>query len=131
MGFTVDSRWFQGSARILTDELDELLGTKLRALYQRKKGRDLFDLAIALKEGAIDPQRLVDAFTAYMEHGGHTVTRARFEENLAAKLCDPQFSADIGSLLAQGYTWDLADAARAVSEHLITLLPGAPWKGTQ
>jgi len=28
--------------------LEELLGTKLRALYQRRKGRDLFDLAVAL-----------------------------------------------------------------------------------
>ena len=29
---------------IQTYQLDELLGTKVRALYQRKKGRDLFDL---------------------------------------------------------------------------------------
>jgi len=43
-GFSVDSRWFSGSASILTYHLDELLGTKVRALYQRKKGRDLFDL---------------------------------------------------------------------------------------
>jgi predicted nucleotidyltransferase component of viral defense system len=26
---------------------------KLRALYQRKKGRDLFDLAIALKQDGV------------------------------------------------------------------------------
>ena len=38
------SRWFTGAAKVLTYDLDELLGTKLRALYQRKKGRDLFDL---------------------------------------------------------------------------------------
>ena len=46
--FAVDSRWHRGSCSIRTYELNELLGTKLRALYQRKKGRDLFDLAIAL-----------------------------------------------------------------------------------
>jgi predicted nucleotidyltransferase component of viral defense system len=40
-GFSVDSRWFSGSASILTYHLDELLGTKVRALFQRKKGRDL------------------------------------------------------------------------------------------
>jgi predicted nucleotidyltransferase component of viral defense system len=39
--FDVSSRWFSGSADVRTYELDELLGTKLRALYQRKKGRDL------------------------------------------------------------------------------------------
>ena len=35
----VESRWFAGEAPILTYALDEMLGTKLRALYQRKKGR--------------------------------------------------------------------------------------------
>lgn len=41
--FSVDSDWYQGSAVVQTYELEELLGTKLRALYQRRKGRDLFD----------------------------------------------------------------------------------------
>jgi predicted nucleotidyltransferase component of viral defense system len=40
---TVESRWFSGDASVLTYALDELLGTKLRALYQRKQGRDLFE----------------------------------------------------------------------------------------
>ena len=34
--FDVQSRWFSGSAALLTYDLDELLGTKLRALYQRQ-----------------------------------------------------------------------------------------------
>ena len=46
--FSVRSRWFERTAGIRTFELDELLATKLRALYQRKKGRDLFDLMVAL-----------------------------------------------------------------------------------
>jgi predicted nucleotidyltransferase component of viral defense system len=44
--FSVTSRWFEGSCNIHGYDLDELLGTKLRALYQRKAGRDLFDLAM-------------------------------------------------------------------------------------
>jgi predicted nucleotidyltransferase component of viral defense system len=47
--FAVSSRWFAGDCEITTYDLNELLGTKLRALYQRRKGRDLFDLALALK----------------------------------------------------------------------------------
>lgn len=46
--FEVESPWFTGAAEVLTYEPEELLGTKLRALYQRKKGRDLFDLSEAL-----------------------------------------------------------------------------------
>ncbi len=43
----IDSPWHSGAADVLTDEPEELLGTKLRALYQRRKGRDLFDLSCA------------------------------------------------------------------------------------
>ena len=38
--FSVDSRWYSGRADIATFELDELLAAKLRALFQRRKGRD-------------------------------------------------------------------------------------------
>lgn len=46
ISFKVESSWFNGSCEITTYQLEELLGTKLRALYQRRKGRDLFDLHI-------------------------------------------------------------------------------------
>ncbi len=42
--FSMDSDWFKGTADITTYEMDELIATKLRALYQRRKGRDLFDI---------------------------------------------------------------------------------------
>ena len=127
--FSVASRWFDGASNIVTYELDELLATKLRALYQRKKGRDLFDLATALDGAMADPGRIVTAFIAYVERGDNHVTRALFERNLAAKLRDPQFRADIGPLLAHGHRWDMEEAAREVSARVIALLPGAPWKG--
>jgi hypothetical protein len=38
----------------------------------------------------------------------------------------PQFTADIGPLLAPGYSWDIADAAQAVSSRPIVLLSGQP-----
>ena len=57
------------------------------------------------------------------------VTRAMFERSLAGKLGDPQFGADMSALLRQGYEWRPAEAARTVSERLISLLPGEPWKG--
>ena len=49
MPFTVKNQWFNGSCEITTYQLEELMGTKLRALYQRKKGRDLYDLYKALE----------------------------------------------------------------------------------
>ena len=69
--FKVASRWFEGACDIQTYELDELLGTKLRALYQRKQARDLFDLEIALTRLPVEPQRIVAAFLEYMVRDGH------------------------------------------------------------
>ena len=129
MPFAVTSRWFEGRCDINTYELNELLGTKLRALYQRKKGRDLFDLAVALKEPAAEPERIIRAFLTYMDNSGHSITRAQFEQNMAAKSHDPQFATDIGPLLAPSFSWNMDAAYAAVSEELIQRLPGDPWKG--
>ncbi len=127
--FAVDSRWFTGRCEIHSYELDELLGTKMRALYQRKWGRDLFDLATALQHSNVSPERIVEAFSKYMEHEGHRVTRALFERNLADKLADAEFAADIGPLLATGFEWNIEKAAPIVSSSLIERLLGEPWKG--
>jgi hypothetical protein len=35
--FSVENSWFTGKCDVTTYPLNELLGTKLRALYQRKK----------------------------------------------------------------------------------------------
>lgn len=129
--FAVESRWFEGRCQIHSYELDELLGTKLRALYQRKHGRDMFDLATALQNPAVNPDRVVAAFSEYMKRDGHRVTRAQFEKNMAEKLGDPEFHADIGPLLASGFTWDIETAAHIVSSRLIERLPGNSWKGKE
>jgi predicted nucleotidyltransferase component of viral defense system len=127
--FQVESRWFSGSASIQTYQLDELMGTKLRALYQRKKGRDLFDLWISSREGSVDNDRIVECFRRYLEEDDLKVSRAEFEANLSRKLVDPRFLSDIAPLLAPGFSWDVDDAARYAREELLPRLPGAPWKG--
>ena len=123
--FAVQSRWFRGSCRIQTYTLDELLATKLRALYQRRKGRDLFDLEAGLNQPGVDPARIADAFLRYMEHGGHRISRAQFQQNLDAKLADATFMADMSPLLAGGQRWDPIRAATRVSGELILRLPGS------
>lgn len=125
----VESRWFSGSATIQTYQLDELMGTKLRALYQRKKGRDLFDLWITSRRESVDNNRIVECFRCYLEQTKLRVSRAEFEENLSKKLVDPRFLNDIAPLLAPGCPWDIDGAARYAREDLLPHLPGSPWKG--
>jgi len=128
-GFSVDSRWFSGSASILTYHLDELLGTKVRALFQRKKGRDLFDLWAAFTTPHAQPERVIGCFLHYLDKEGHKVSRAEFEQNLYEKLGDPRFIADIGPLVVAGSGFDPATAAEFVLKRLAILIPGEPWKG--
>ncbi len=119
---SVDSPWFEGRAEIRTYTLDELMATKLRALYQRRKGRDLFDLWLALETGAVDPKRIVHAFRRYMEEEGARVSRDLLDSNLAAKVKMRSFHDDLRPLLAANMYYDATAAAMRVTAELVSLL---------
>ncbi len=129
--FEVKNPWFTGSTNVSTYAIDELLCTKLRALYQRKKGRDLFDVWLALDQGRIDAATLLTCFERYMSEDGRTVTRAQFEANLAQKRKQPDFRDDVGPILRPGFSWDFDAAMDAVLERIVARLPGDPWKGEE
>jgi predicted nucleotidyltransferase component of viral defense system len=129
--FRMASRWYTGSALISSYRIDELLGTKLRALYQRKKGRDLFDLWQTAKTLAVNPETVVSCFLQYMEYEEHQISRAEFEMNLFEKLDDSRFLDDISPLLTTGSSWDSRAAARYVLDSLAPLMPGDAWQKTK
>ena len=95
----------------------------------RKKGRDLYDLFVALELKLANPTAVVECFLRYMEHGKHKVSRAQFEANLDAKVRDPAFVEDIQPLLASGVEYDGERAAELVSTVLLARLSGKPWAG--
>jgi len=99
--FTLNSSWFSGETEILTYTLEELMGTKLRALYQRSKGRDLFDLWYALNQNHLEVSNILNVFHHYMDQQGLSVSRAQFEKNLAEKIQSKVFLEDIPSLLRE------------------------------
>ncbi len=108
----VDSPWFKGEAMVPTFAIEELVATKIRALYQRKKGRDLFDLWLAVEVAGIAPEDIAGCFQPYRPEGW---TAELALANLEAKAIDRQFASDIDLLaerLPRGYT--LAAGARVV-----------------
>ncbi len=116
--FHVRSAWFTGSANVLTFAPAELVSTKIRALYQRKKGRDLFDLWLALTEMRLDPTEIVGCFTARYRPDGYTAALAI--ANLDAKLTDRAFRTDLEPLVGawpDGYDIDMA--ATLIRERLL------------
>ena len=91
--FEVNSTWFTGKCDITTYKLEELLGTKLRALYQRRKGRDLYDIYKALKQtGELDIEEVLKCYHAYMLFVvGHSPTQKLYQRNLEIKMKDDDF----------------------------------------
>lgn len=127
--FVVENPWFSGTADIHTYRPEELLATKLRALYQRRKGRDLYDLWLALTSLTLDDGQLVKCFERYLEESDTRISRAEFEANLTAKLESPAFLGDLAPLLPTGAQYDVAGTAELVRQRLISKLRGEPWKG--
>ena len=115
----LDSEWNYGEALVPTYSLEELLATKLRALYQRKKGRDLFDLWYALNNADIDVKEVVEAFKYYMKEEGNAVTQKEFLENLEKKIEDPEFKGDINGLLRAGIDYEIEEAYNFVEKYLL------------
>lgn len=120
----VASTWFNGSVSIPTYTLEELLGTKLRALYQRKKGRDVFDLAYALQRSpSPDLGAIVTCFGAYMAANNQSVGRRAFERNFDQKCGDGGFLSEVGSFLAPLVKFDAEIDAERVRTQILARLP--------
>ncbi len=122
--FKVESDWFKGECHINTYCLEELLGTKLRALYQRKKGRDLFDLWKALHSADVNATSIIHCYKEYMRFALNKSipTRKQFLLNLDAKRNDPEFLGDTTSLLRPDEKYDSDEAFNLIIERLVELM---------
>jgi predicted nucleotidyltransferase component of viral defense system len=113
-------------AQVNSFDLHEMLGTKLRALFQRKRGRDLFDLFWALRSESgqrVDPGEVVASFRHYLRREGTAPRRGEFLERLEAHLADAGFRRDMERLLRAGLEYDPRAAGLLVRERLLALLP--------
>ncbi len=111
--------------RIKGYDIHEMLGTKMRAMFQRKRGRDLFDLYWALTKSAkpVDPAAIIESFQHYMKQEGTTAGRAEFVGILEAHLKDRGFCSDMELLLRHGITYDPQTAGNYIKANLLSLLP--------
>lgn len=118
MPHVVESPWWSGMGDIITFTLAELVSTKIRALFQRKKGRDLFDLWLALTELNLNPDDILEAFPTYAPPG---LTAKRAIADLEAKMLDPAFRTDIAPLIDPWPSdYDIDTAGRMVIDLLLT-----------
>jgi predicted nucleotidyltransferase component of viral defense system len=134
--FKVSNPWFSGETRIATFSNEELLSTKIRALLQRNKGRDLVDLSHALNVFPdLDTQKTIDLMGRYLELSETPISRPQAEQRMFEKIARGNFLADVIPLLTaeEAAKFDYAAGRRAfgsVFSRLIQLIPGKPWAST-
>jgi len=119
--FEVNSSYFKGACNITTFKLEELMGTKLRALYQRRKGRDLYDMYKALVQiPGMDKDALLQCYHAYMDFVvDEPPTKKVYLQNMEAKMQDDEFIGDIAALIRPTEQYDPISAYDFVRTELI------------
>ena len=118
--FTIKSEWFSGSCEIVTYELAELLATKLRALYQRRKGRDLFDLWHICRHVQVDINQVINIFQQYCAKDELLISKELFQKNLELKRLNKDFQVDMNVLLPHQTPWDFDEAFEFVQNQIIS-----------
>lgn len=106
--YQVDSPWWSGQAQVRTFSTRELVATKIRALYERKKSRDVFDMWLAVTELGLKGEDLLAVFEPYHPK---SLTAKTAEANLRDKLSDEVFRHDLDLFVADrpdGYDLDAA-----------------------
>lgn len=130
--FELVSDWHQALAEVVSFEPEELFGTKLRALLQRRQGRDLFDLDEGLKRLGLDEAQVIACLEHYLGLEGNAISRADAEQRMLEKLAR-SLSEDVDPLLPAGVRFSEDDAIEAfgrVWSQLIVRIKGSPWKLT-
>jgi len=117
--FKFENPFHSASASVVTFELEELLASKLRALYQRRKGRDLFDLWYVNSKMKIEVTKLLEAFPVYVENTKKQITSKGFLRNLRKKRTNKLFLEDIRPLINPAIQYDQEVAFDWVESELI------------
>jgi predicted nucleotidyltransferase component of viral defense system len=131
--FGIESGWHTCQTNIPSFEPEELFGTKLRALLQRRKSRDLFDLNQGLIQLSMDADRIIACFEHYLAIQGMSINRAAAEQRMLQKL-NKSLTEDIALLLPVGTTFTEDEAIRAFENvwfELISMIKGEPWKQSE
>lgn len=122
--FELKSSWFEGTCNISTYTLEELLGTKLRALYQRRKGRDLYDVYKALVlVPNLDKEAILKCYERYMTFSvDQPPSKKSFLQNMEAKMQDDDFLGDITGLIRPTEKYDPVVAYKQVLRDILEKL---------
>jgi predicted nucleotidyltransferase component of viral defense system len=118
------------TAQAISYDINEMLGTKTRALMQRQQGRDLFDLWFAWSQSqagatpyAVNGKRAMEAFEWYLGNEGTTMGRAEAAQLLDQRVRNAPFRQDMDTLLRPDLPkFDVDAAASTVRREFLDYL---------
>ena len=121
--FTVANQWFCGHCKLRTFALEEMLASKINAIYERRKGRDLFDLDYALQNRAVDTDSVFKSWLEYrrLKKAGIPSWR-EYIQNMADKLLVEEYRHEVLPLLRKGIEYDPVAAWRRIRQCFIDRL---------
>ncbi len=128
--FAVENDWYDGTAEIASFEPEELFGTKLRALLQRRRNRDLFDLHQGLEQLPLAPEKVIACFDHYLALEGKPISRAMAKQRMPEKMTR-RLTEDVAPMLPASSRWSDADALQPFERiwtELIARISGDTWK---
>jgi predicted nucleotidyltransferase component of viral defense system len=119
--FEVKSSWYKCKCNVSTYKLEELLGTKLRALYQRSKGRDLYDIYKALTSFDLNIGDILNCYNKYMSYSvGKPPSKKNYLKNIELKMQNKEFRNDIKGLLKPSEDYNIEEAYKVSLERLFS-----------
>ena len=99
--------------------------TEMRALYQRKKGRDLFDLYLALSQKEMNLEKVLECYNRYITFVAERAPAYKeYVQNMELKMQDEEFLDDVQPLLRPEVEFDPLQAWPLVYERLVERMPG-------
>ena len=128
--YWMNCTWHEANTEIHSYEPAELFGTKLRALLQRNKNRDLFDLYQGIEQCLLNFEKTVLCLEHYLKINDQTISRAEAEQRMLKKLYG-NLTDDVAPMLPYGVQFDnnlALDAFNFIWSELIARISGEPWK---
>ncbi len=119
INYRVNSTWFTGTAEITTYSIEELLATKLRALFQRRKGRDLFDIWQAISTSDVNFEKTISIFIDYLKKEKIKISSEKFIMNIEEKLANSEFVGDTKALINPNISYNAFEAWQKIKPFLL------------
>lgn len=123
VNFVVVNQWFDGQCTLRTFTLEEMLASKINAIYERRKGRDLFDLDYALQNRELDVDSIFKSWLEYRRLKNEEVPSWRgYVQNMEEKLQLDEYRFEVLPLLRNGVEYDPVSAWHRVRQYFIDRL---------